>query len=75
MDIRVIIRIHELIISKQTGSPKELSEKLELSERTIYNYIAFMRNDLNAPIIYSTPITSYCYERECELNFTGENLK
>jgi len=28
MNIRIIIRIHELITTKQTGTPKELAEKI-----------------------------------------------
>lgn len=71
MDIRIIIRLHELIVSRQTGTPKELAEKLELSERTIYNYIAFMREELKAPIVYNTALAYYCYEEECLLSFKG----
>lgn len=71
MNIRIIIRIHELIAARQTGTPKELAEKLELSERTIYTYIAFMREELNAPIVYNTALANYCYESDCQLNFNG----
>jgi len=52
MDIRIIIRIHELITRRQTGTPKELAEKLEVSERTVYSYVAYMREELKAPIVY-----------------------
>jgi len=71
MDIRVIIRIHELITIKQTGTPKELAEKLELSERTVYNYVAYTREELNAPIIYNSALANYSYEEECQLSFNG----
>ena len=73
MDIRIIIRIHELITTRQTGTPKELAEKLELSERTVYNYIAYMREELKAPIVYNTALCNYCYEEDCQLNFKGIN--
>lgn len=69
MDIRIVIRIHDLIILRQTGTPKELAEKLELSERTIYNYIAFMREELNAPVVFNTTQATYYYEEVCKLNF------
>lgn len=75
MDIRIIIRIHELITTKQTGTPKELAEKLELSERTVYNYVAYMREELKAPIIYNAVLSNYCYEVDCELNFNGAIIK
>lgn len=48
MNIKIIIRIHELITTRQTGTPKELAVKLELSERTVYNYIAYMRDELKS---------------------------
>lgn len=75
MDIRIIIRIHELITARQTGTPKELAEKLELSERTVYNYIAYMREELKAPIVYNTALANYCYEEECQLSFKGVIIK
>ena len=53
MDIRVIKKLHELIKNERTGPPKELCIKLGISERTVYNYISFMRNELNAPIKFS----------------------
>lgn len=71
MDIRLIIRIHNLISNKKTGTPKQLSKTLEVSERTVYNYIAFMKQELNAPIIYNIALANYCYEFDCKLNFKG----
>ena len=71
MDIRVVIKIHELIKGERTGTPKELSNKLGLSVRTVFNYIFFMKTELNAPIIYDSQNKKYSYERECELNFKG----
>lgn len=71
MDIRIIIRIHELTKTSQTGTPKELAKKIEVSERTVYNYIAFMRDELKAPIIYNVVSSNYCYDGVCKLNFEG----
>lgn len=73
MDIRVIKKLHELIKTERTGSPKELCIKLGISERTVYNYISFMKSELNAPIIFSGQKSSYCYEGSCELRFNGSN--
>jgi transcriptional antiterminator len=72
MDIRVFIRLHELIQKKQTGNLKQLAQKLEISERSVNYYIAFMRNDLKAPIIYDRKLEMYLYETECKLCFVGE---
>ena len=71
MDIRLIIRLNELITAEQTGSPKELASKLDISIRTVYNYIAFMKRDMKAPIIYDFQRLSYVYEEECEFNFNA----
>lgn len=71
MDIRVIKKIHELIMQEHTGSPKELSYKLGVSERTIYNYISYMKVEMTSPIIYNNQKGSYMYERECLLVFKG----
>ncbi len=69
MDIRVFIRLHELIIAKQTGTPKQLAQKLEISERSVHYYIAFMKNEMKAPIVYDNRLETYLYEAECRLCF------
>lgn len=69
MDIRIIIKINELIHTERTGSPNDLANKLELSIRTVYNYLEFMKTELNAPIQYNNSKKSYCYEGECRLCF------
>lgn len=56
-----IDRINTLIKRKSTGTPKELAEKLKISERTLYNYINIMK-ELGAPIKYSKSRCSYYYE-------------
>ncbi len=69
MDIRVFIRLHELIKNKQTGNLRQLAQKLEISERSVNYYIAFMRDELKAPIIYDRKLETYLYEAECRLCF------
>ena len=71
MDIRIIKKLHEHILTERTGSPKELAEKLKVSERTVYSYISYMRMEMNAPIIFDNQKGNYFYERECELSFEG----
>jgi transcriptional antiterminator len=72
MDIRIFIRLHELITIKQTGTPKQLAYKLELSERSVHYYIAFMKNEMKAPVVYDTKLETYRYETECKLCFIGQ---
>jgi len=72
MNIRVFIRLHELITIKATGTPKQLGQKLELSERSVHYYIAFMKNEMKAPVVYDSKQETYWYETECKLCFMNQ---
>lgn len=69
MDIRIFIRLHELIQTAQTGTPKDLAHKLGFSERSLHYYISFMKKEMNAPIVWDALKNSYVYERPCGLCF------
>lgn len=56
---------------ERTGPPFECASKLGVSERTVYNYIFYMKNDMRAPIVYDKSKESYCYSNGCNLNFKG----
>ena len=56
-------RIDCLIRKKATGTPSKFSEKLEISESTLFGYLATMK-ELGAPIYYYKIIQSYYYEVE-----------
>lgn len=66
--LKTIERLDQLIRLKATGSPLELSKRLETSERTIYNIIRTMKN-MSAPIYYCKAVQSYCYEDEVRFKF------
>ena len=72
MDIRIIIRIHNCIKNSWTGTPKDFSKKLNISERTLYNYISFMKNDMEAPIEFCKIKRTYEYTKECYLKFNDK---
>lgn len=74
MNIRIIIRIHDRIRRKGTGQPIDFAKELGISERTLYNYIQFMRQDLNAPIVYDKFGVTYHYEEPCTFCFDGRKL-
>lgn len=69
MNIRKITHINKLIKAQRTGSPKALSLKLGVSERTAHNYLSFMRKELKAPIKWNPYKNTYHYENSGELNF------
>ena len=73
MNIRVVIRIHEMISMESTGKPGVLANVLDVSERTVYNYIAFMKEELKAPISYCNLKESYYYTIPPGLCFVAQN--
>jgi hypothetical protein len=59
--IQQLERLDQLIRLKATGSPKELAEKLDVSEGTVYNLMKLMRY-LGANIEFCSYRNSYYYE-------------
>jgi predicted DNA-binding transcriptional regulator YafY len=49
-----------LIQKKSTGNAADLALKLDVSERTIKDFITIMK-ELGAPIYFNRKINSYCY--------------
>jgi predicted DNA-binding transcriptional regulator YafY len=58
-----LARLDHLIRIKGTGTPAQLAERLNLSERSIYDYINFMKG-LGCPIKFDSYRESYFYEEE-----------
>ncbi len=56
-------------MNEMTGSPKQLASKLAITERSVYNYIAFMKRELKAPIVYNYQRLSYVYNDEWDFKF------
>lgn len=64
-----IDRIDQLIRLKNTGTAKELAEKLAISERQVYNIINILRFELNAPIEYNKESESYIYKEAVKFKY------
>lgn len=58
--------IHTLIEKECTGSPCELASRLNISERSIYNHIDYLR-DFNAIIAYDRGRKTYYYKNKFSL--------
>ena len=71
--LRLIERMDGLIRRKATGTPKELAEKLKISERSVYNLIRQMK-EMGGPIIYSNSDRAYKYERLVNFNIGFTDL-
>ena len=72
--IHRITRIDTLIRLKATGSPKELAEKIGVSERSLYEDLQQLKNDFGCPIAYSRSKRSYYYTKDGKITF-GFNKK
>ncbi|MDT0642220.1 HTH domain-containing protein [Zunongwangia sp. F363] len=59
--------LHEMIKAENTGTPGELSEKMNISERLVYNLLEQLK-DLEASICYSRKSKTYYYCKDFQLN-------
>ena len=60
--------LHQFIRTKNTGTPKELACKLEISERQVRGYISLFK-ELGAPVKYSRKKGTYYYVKDGAFNF------
>ncbi|OFY26015.1 MAG: hypothetical protein A2275_05895 [Bacteroidetes bacterium RIFOXYA12_FULL_35_11] len=63
-----IIKLDELIRSEKTGTPSKLAKRFKISERSIFNYLKFMKDEMKSPIIWDDEKKSYVYSRKGVLN-------
>jgi len=63
-----ISRLHDLIRRQATGSAKDCAQRLDISERQLYNTLELMR-ELGAPIYFDAPTGSYCYKYDVSWSF------
>ena len=61
-------RLDYLIRTKQTGTPTQVAEKLEISVATLHRYRRDLLN-LRAPIEYDQERECYVYTHDFELKF------
>lgn len=56
-------RIDYLIQKRGTGKPNELSQRIEVSESTLYEYLAIMKS-FGAPIAFDKERNTYYYSEK-----------
>ena len=61
-----LVNLDKLIQSKCTGTPKDLAEKLNVSESTIYRLLKILREDMGLRLNYSYKQRSYVYKSSAE---------
>nr|WP_121273810.1 hypothetical protein [Pedobacter schmidteae] len=75
VDLNRVITIDALIRQKSTGSPDRLAEHLKISRRTLFDTLNFMREQLDAPIVYSKVRRTYVYQDQGSLNFKYKKVE
>ncbi len=66
-------QLNELVKQENTGTPKELADKLGISERSVYNLVEFLK-DWDAPICYCRKQKTYyysgCFDLQLSISLT-----
>ena len=62
IDLLTLDSLDRLIRLKSTGTPKDLSCRLRIPERSLYELIDYLRCKMRAPILYVKDIPSYVYD-------------
>jgi len=73
--IKNIQLLIELIHLQHTGNTKAISEKLNVSERMVYKYIAILKTEFNAPVKYDRLNKTYFFEEKGKLNLNWQEEK
>ena len=61
VDIIKFDRLDSLIRHAATGSPEKLAERLGISRGGLFNLIAFLKDEMHAPVYYNKNRCSYMY--------------
>jgi predicted DNA-binding transcriptional regulator YafY len=61
--------IDQIIHNKSSGTPAQLARRLDISESTLYEFIAVMK-ELGAPILYDKFSQRYYYETDGHFNIS-----
>ena len=69
MNIIKIKQFIQLVEKERTGSPSQVAELLQVSDRMIHNYVNLLKNNFNAPIEYNRYKKSYNFTKKGVLNW------
>jgi hypothetical protein len=74
----MIVKIQQLIEEIhqcETGAPKDIAEKLGVSERMVYKYIEIIKTEFKAPIKYNRVNKTYFFEGKGKLDLRWQKKK
>lgn len=64
--IQQLKRLHKMIKLEATGNPREMAQRMHISERQLYNLLDQLR-DMEAPICFNRRANTYLYTGEFDL--------
>lgn len=62
IDLKKIVYMDYLIQKRRTGGPREFAQKVQLSRSSLFQYITYMREELEINILYDRFSATYYYE-------------
>ena len=65
------LKMHELLLHSNTGTPEELAQKLHVSKRQLYNLVDEFRA-MGASIKYSRESKTYYYTNDKKCHFSAK---
>lgn len=71
MNLEKIQIIDNYIRKNNTGRLKQFAEKVGISRGMLYRYLKFMKEELNAPILYNKIKQTYQYSESGKLYING----
>ncbi len=75
MNVTKIKQFILLVEKERTGTPKEVAQKLSVSDRMIYNYVYLLKNSFDVPIEYNRYKKSYNYTSKGKLIWEWQKHK
>ncbi len=69
MNLEKLESLHKLIVAGRARNTKDIARVLNVSERMVFNYMNYLRDELNAPLVYDRNVGYYRYTEDGGLSF------
>ena len=75
IDLKKVCLLDKLIRTQATGNHEELAKKLGVSRSSMYELISYLREEMNAPIIFDTHQDRYVYAYPPRFHLDPETIE
>lgn len=75
LDIRKLLRIDSIIRRRSSGTPLEFAKKMDFSRSTLFEYLAYLKDEFTAVIHYNKYSHNYEYIEEPEGLYVSQSKK